>query len=205
MDLQEIEGKLNDLFEGSDRKIVFWYDDDAAYEGDIDSLQLSEGIKVFKLTGSNNFEAKLLLENGKYIVDYDGYKVTLSDEKQARLKENNVQPQDVTLGVRPDHMVVGKDGIEGSVDVSELMGSAAHLHMTVNGRDVIVVIPTNDGYVDYVGQNLKLGFTGNLVHLFAKTGSERNLEFLNDNSYMEDPRLLEIEKEEEKVQTNEVK
>ena len=153
----------------------------------------------------NYFEAKLLLENGKYIVDYDGYKVTLSDEKQARLKENNVQPQDVTLGVRPDHMVVGKDGIEGSVDVSELMGSAAHLHMTVNGRDVIVVIPTNDGYVDYVGQNLKLGFTGNLVHLFAKTGSERNLEFLNDNSYMEDPRLLEIEKEEEKVQTNEVK
>ena len=153
----------------------------------------------------NYFEAKLLLENDKYIVDYDGYKVTLSDEKQARLKENNIQPQDVTLGVRPDHMVVGKDGIEGSVDVSELMGSAAHLHMTVNGRDVIVVIPTNDGYVDYVGQNLKLGFTGNLVHLFAKTGSERNLEFLNDNSYMEDPRLLEIEKEEEKVQTNEVK
>lgn len=54
---------MNELFEGSDRKIVFWYDDDAAYEGDIDSLQLSEGIKVFKLTGSNNFEAKLLLEH----------------------------------------------------------------------------------------------------------------------------------------------
>jgi hypothetical protein len=32
MDLQEIQEKLNDLFEGSDRKIVFWYDDDAAYE-----------------------------------------------------------------------------------------------------------------------------------------------------------------------------
>uniref|UniRef100_I5AWU0 TIGR02687 family protein n=1 Tax=Eubacterium cellulosolvens (strain ATCC 43171 / JCM 9499 / 6) TaxID=633697 RepID=I5AWU0_EUBC6 len=63
MDLQEIQDKLNVLFEGSDRKIVFWYDDDAAYEGDIDSLQLSAGIKVFKLTGSNNFEAKLLLEH----------------------------------------------------------------------------------------------------------------------------------------------
>lgn len=63
MDLLEIQDKLNTLFEGSDRKIVFWYDDDAAYEVDIDSLQLSEGIKVFKLTGSNNFEAKLLLEH----------------------------------------------------------------------------------------------------------------------------------------------
>ena len=155
----------------------------------------------------NYFDAKLLVEKGKYVVDVDGYKVTLSEEKQARLKENNIEPQDVTLGVRPDHMIVGKEGIEGSVDVSELMGSAAHLHMTVKGKDVIVVIPTNDGYVDYVGQNIKLGFTGNLMHIFSKSGSERNLEFLNDNSYMEDPRLLEIEKEEalEKAEAEETK
>ena len=63
MDLQEIKDKLNTLFEGSDRKIVFWYDDDAAYDDEVDSLQLSEGIKFFRLTGSNNFEAKLLLEH----------------------------------------------------------------------------------------------------------------------------------------------
>ena len=95
-------------------------------------------------------------------------------------------------------MVVAKEGIEGSVDVSELMGSAAHLHMTVKDKDVIVVISTNEGYVDYVGQNIKLGFTGNLVHIFSKSGSERNLEFLNDNSYMEDPRLLEVTEEKTK-------
>ena len=52
MDLHEIQDKLNALLDGTERKIVFWYDDDAAYEGDIDSLQLSEGVKVFKLTGS---------------------------------------------------------------------------------------------------------------------------------------------------------
>lgn len=63
MDLQEIQNKLNAFFEVPERKIVFWYDDDAAYEGDVDSLQLSEGVKIFKLNGSNNFEAKLLLEH----------------------------------------------------------------------------------------------------------------------------------------------
>ena len=31
MDLQEIQDKLNILLGGTERKIVFWYDDDAAY------------------------------------------------------------------------------------------------------------------------------------------------------------------------------
>ena len=94
-------------------------------------------------------------------------------------------------------MVIGKKGITGSVDVSELMGSQAHLHMTVKDRDLIVIAPITNGFVDYVGQNINLEFNGSMVHVFAKTGSERNLEFLNDNSYLEDPRLVEIEKEEQ--------
>lgn len=62
MNLQEIQDKLNSLLEGSQRKIVFWYDDDASYAEDIDNLQLSNGSKVIKLTGRNNFATKLLLE-----------------------------------------------------------------------------------------------------------------------------------------------
>lgn len=62
MDLKEIQDKLNTLLEGSERKFVFWYDDDASYADDIDNLQLSEGSKILKLTGSNNFATKLLLE-----------------------------------------------------------------------------------------------------------------------------------------------
>ena len=147
----------------------------------------------------NYFDAELLLENGKYAVKVDDYKVVLSDDKQARLKENNVQPQSITLGVRPDHMIVGDKGIDGVVNVSELMGPAAHLHLTVKDKDVIVIVPTLGGYVNYVGQSIKLGFTGNLVHLFSNE-NERNLEFLNDETYQEDPREVarrqELAKEE---------
>ena len=132
----------------------------------------------------NYFDAELLLEDDKYIVDIDGYRVTLSSEKQERLKDNNIKPQSVTLGVRPDHMIVGKEGIEGVVDVSELMGTQAHLHMTVKDKDVIVVTPTLGGYTNYVGQKIKLEFTGSLVHVFSKE-NEKNLEYFNEGSYNE--------------------
>lgn len=62
MDLQEIQSKLNTLLAGTDRKIVFWYDDDASYVEDIDSIKLDEGNKIWKLNDHNWFETKLLLE-----------------------------------------------------------------------------------------------------------------------------------------------
>lgn len=62
MELQDIQEKINNLLAGTERKIVFWYDDDASYADDIDELQLEDGCKVLKLTGRNNFAAKLLLE-----------------------------------------------------------------------------------------------------------------------------------------------
>lgn len=70
MDLQEIEKKLNILLAGSERKIVFWYDDDGSYEEEIDQLQLSGNSKVFKLTESNHFAAKLLLEYQDLTTNY---------------------------------------------------------------------------------------------------------------------------------------
>ncbi|MBQ9449434.1 MAG: sn-glycerol-3-phosphate ABC transporter ATP-binding protein UgpC [Acholeplasmatales bacterium] len=132
----------------------------------------------------NYFEGELLLEKGKYVVAIDDYKVVLSDAKQERLKENNIQPQSIVVGVRPDHMTIGHDGIEGVVDVSELMGTQAHLHLTVKDKDVIAVIPTLGGYTDYVGKTIKLEFTGNNLHLFSKE-NDKNLEYFNEISFNE--------------------
>lgn len=42
MDLQEIQEKLNILLEGTERKVVFWYDDDAAYAEELISLNWLE-------------------------------------------------------------------------------------------------------------------------------------------------------------------
>ena len=125
----------------------------------------------------NFFDAKLTKEQGKYFVELGGIKVQLSEEKQARLAANNVEPQDVTLGVRPEHTTLGDTGIVAKVDVSEMMGSSVHLHVTAEGRDVIIIVPTLEMKGNYgIGDTVHFNFEGNVAHVFSKE-TERNLEW----------------------------
>ena len=125
----------------------------------------------------NMVDAHLLKENGKYIVDTGAIRVELSDEKQARLAANDVSEQDIVLGVRPDHLMLCADGIKGKVDVSEMMGSSVHLHISSHGRDLIVIVPTNGAAASFpMGSEVNLTFGGNVAHVFSKeTG--KNLEW----------------------------
>ena len=122
----------------------------------------------------NLFEnAKLVKENGKYAVKLDALTVELSEEKQAKLAANNVAEQDVVLGVRPEHITLEKSGIEGTVDVSELMGSSVHLHVTSMGRDVVMVVSTMNMTGAEVaalsnGNTVKYNFPGHVCHVFSK-------------------------------------
>ena len=121
----------------------------------------------------NFFDAKLVKENGKYAVKLDCLTVELSEEKQARLAANDVQEQDVVLGVRPEHITLEDTGIDGKVDVSEMMGSSVHLHVNAMGRDVVMVISTMNMTGAEVaaltgGADVKFNFTGNVCHVFNK-------------------------------------
>ena len=122
----------------------------------------------------NLFEnAELVKENGKYAVKLDNLTVELSEEKQAALAKNNVAPQKVVLGVRPEHIELGKDGIAATVDVSEMMGSSVHLHVTAMGRDVVLVVSTMNMTGAEVaalstGANVKFNFAGHVCHVFSK-------------------------------------
>ncbi len=125
----------------------------------------------------NFFDAKLVKENGKYAVVLGGVKVELSEEKQARLAANKVEPQDVTLGVRPEHTALVDSGIVAKVDVSEMMGSSIHLHVTAEGKDVIIIVPTIGAASAYpIGSTVHFSFDGNVAHVFSKE-TEKNLEW----------------------------
>ncbi len=125
----------------------------------------------------NFLDARLVKRNGLYAVEVSGISVTLSDDKQQRLIANRVEEQEVTLGVRPDHIVLCADGVKGKVDVSELMGSSVHLHITADGKDVVVIVPTNGDAAHFpMGSEVNLIFGGNVAHVFdKKTG--KNLEY----------------------------
>ena len=125
----------------------------------------------------NFFDAKLLREGNKFFVEVGGYKVELDPEKEARLLKNDVQSQDVTLGVRPEHTDVSDTGVAAKVDVSEMMGSSVHLHVTAEGRDVIIIVPTIDMKGNYhMGDTIHFSFQGNVAHVFSKE-TDKNLEF----------------------------
>ena len=125
----------------------------------------------------NFFDAELLKEDGKYLVSLGGVKVELSEEKQKRLSANNVQPQAVTLGVRPEHTDLVEGGVAAKVDVSEMMGSSVHLHVSSEGRDVIIIVPTTDMSEHYsIGDTVHFSFSGRVAHVFSKE-TEHNLEW----------------------------
>ena len=127
----------------------------------------------------NFFDAKLVRDGDKYFVELGGYKVELDAEKEARLAANDVQTQDVTLGVRPEHTtIVDKpNGIAARVDVIEMMGSSVHLHVSAEGRDVIIIVPTLDMKDQYaMGDTVHFAFEGSVAHVFSKE-NEKNLEW----------------------------
>jgi len=132
----------------------------------------------------NTYDAELVLEEGKYAVVLDGAKVVLSDEKQERLTRNGIQPKKIVLGVRPEHIALAGEGdraIHGVVDVTEMMGSAVHVHASACGKDTIIIVQTMDLAPEQknllnVGAALSFTFSGDVAHVFdPETG--RNLEF----------------------------
>ena len=117
----------------------------------------------------NFFRDAQLKKNGDtYSVEILGKEFILPEDKQAKLRENGAQPGTVIAGVRPVHLTIADDGIPAVVDVSEMMGSELHLHMDVNGNDVVAVVPTADLGDSMISSHQDIGFTmkPNLIHLF---------------------------------------
>ena len=121
----------------------------------------------------NFFDAELIKVDGKYAVKLGDLVVEMSEEKQARLAANNTQEQAITLGVRPEHLHLDKEGIPATVDVNEMMGSSIHLHVNTMGREVILVVSTMemtgaDIAALSMGSTTGFAFPGNVCHVFSK-------------------------------------
>ena len=148
----------------------------------------------------NFFEGHLRHTGAGYSADCNGLNLELPQElqarlkeravpeQQARLKERAVPEQQVILGIRPEHIALVYDAeapaLEGTVDVSEMMGSEIHLHVSTpwsdgENKDVVVRVPTVDlpetmrsGIPN--GARIRYTFPGSLVHMFDKE-TEKNL------------------------------
>ena len=128
----------------------------------------------------NTFPAKLIKEGKKYSVECFGCKLPVEGEKAEELAAANIESMDVTLGVRPEHMVFSETEKAGlipcDIAVNEMMGSEVHLHVnTTDNPDkptsLIVRIPTvglskEQRELLTAGNRIYIGFEGKVMHFF---------------------------------------
>ena len=90
-------------------------------------------------------------EDGKLIKTATGYKLDIfgkeydvPEDKAEVLSLKGITSCDVTVGIRPEDFVVcdnsDEDGscIEATLEISEMMGSEAYLHVKIGGQDAVV-------------------------------------------------------------------
>ena len=118
------------------------------------------------------------LERGEeYYVCLAGRRLPLAPEKQKRLAAKAVPPQEIVLGIRPEHVVLQDDGYTGTVEVTEMMGSNLHLHVRFGDDEAVILVP-DDEEQDCslaLGHTVHFTFSSDRMHLFSKE-TERNLE-----------------------------
>ncbi|MEI6100461.1 MAG: sn-glycerol-3-phosphate ABC transporter ATP-binding protein UgpC [Eubacteriales bacterium] len=131
----------------------------------------------------NFFDAKLEKENNQYFVRVFGVKIPLVAEMNTKLQAKGFGEQNITLGIRPEHISFvtrGEQGaIHANVDLSEMMGSEMYIHLTIGEKDVVVRVSTIDLDEKYrrgIGYcaEIDIMILPALIHLFFKE-NETNL------------------------------
>lgn len=80
LNLKQITDKLNSEFASDVRKLVFWYDANAEFQEDIDSIEL-ENAKVLHLEPDNQFYIKYFLEREDTTTNYLVYAPLQTEHK----------------------------------------------------------------------------------------------------------------------------
>ncbi len=141
----------------------------------------------------NFFHASLVREGEGYSVELDGVRTALPEEKCSRLRSCGVENGEVTLGVRPEHIVLtdAPDAVSGTVDMVEMMGSMVNIHVSACGAAVVIAAPVGEemnGAESMLrrGDTVRFAFRGSTAHVFDReTG--KNLEYLQKCAAREDP------------------
>ena len=138
-----------------------------------DNLFVAEFIGAPKM---NIFNAKLIRSNEGYFVRPFDATIPVDGPKGDRLAELNIKPQEIVLGVRPEHIVLAEEGAPEAfpvtIEVNEMMGSELHLHVyTDDETRLIVRVPTMTLSPEMraamvYGARMWLTFNANVMHFF---------------------------------------
>lgn len=128
----------------------------------------------------NFFPAHLDMNRGS--VDMFDHTFDLSPERMEILQQNKAVSQKVVCGIRPEYLLVGKqddiNSIKATIDVSEVMGSCAYVHVKILESEAILVVNLTDSFKDNAnrfksGEAINITFDENRMHLFDE--NEENM------------------------------
>ena len=113
-------------------------------------FEIPQNLFVAEFIGAprmNTFTAHLSFKEGKYSVRACGVDIEVTGNKAEQLLEKEIGSRDIILGVRPEHFVLAKKGVDGAIpcriEMCEMMGSELHLHVIVSdGARLVVRVPT---------------------------------------------------------------
>ena len=131
----------------------------------------------------NFFSAKLEKGEG-YSLRLGRALIPLPPHIGNRLTEKNIGSCDITLGIRPEHIVLSApdkiDSVPATVDVSEMMGSEVYMHVTANSTDCVIRVATVNLPIDHkrgfaIGDEVNFTFGGEMAHIFEAQSGENLL------------------------------
>lgn len=138
----------------------------------------------------NFFNGELKRDGATYSVLVGNAHIALPESIQFGLREAAHEEKKITVGVRPEHILLlsednVEEGLSGTLLFSEMMGSSEHLHVKAGDQEVVIVRPTGtrDGaeHVSYnVGETVRFVLPGTFCHLFDKETENNLIEFVAD-------------------------
>lgn len=96
----------------------------------------------------NFFPVQLVKTGDAYIAEMSGIKIDITGEQTARLNALGQLPQNIIMGVRPEHFTIVPEGkenaLQAKIDVTEMMGTDVHIHVEIDGKPAVVIARTTD-------------------------------------------------------------
>ena len=115
----------------------------------------------------NFFDAEVVEEDGKLYLKIADGKISITKEKEEKLREGNWIGKKVTVGIRPEHVVLDDEAhcaFKGEVNVFELLGSNAIIYIdTAEGR---IVMNTPHVKQHEHGEKIFLSVLEEKIHIF---------------------------------------
>lgn len=115
-------------------------------------------------------DVPLIAQDGKCYVRIFGQQLELSEEKQELLRQRNDWPGRVTVGVRPAHVLLSPTGIEAVVEVCEMTGTEATLHLRVGEHEIELqmIITDEMTQIPRMGETVHFQLQPATLHFFHR-------------------------------------